>query len=63
MEKQASSFCGFTFDDIKWWMHPDYVSRPHFITHNDKLIIIQFRGWCVNLYADGSYSVEVTEGG
>lgn len=54
-------FCGFGFDDLKEWLveHPDYIA----ITHNPDVLFLQFSGWSVNLYRDGSYTVEVTEGG
>jgi hypothetical protein len=55
------SFCGFDFDDVKKWLADTPKCAP--IVHNDQVIILQFSGWSVNLYADGSYAVEVTEGG
>lgn len=33
------------------------------ITHNSNVVILQFNGWSVNLYADGTYIVEATDGG
>jgi transposase len=55
------SFHGFTFDDVKHWMRSDQNFQP--VVHNDHIIFLQFRGWSINLYRDGSYAVEVTEGG
>jgi len=55
------SFCGFSYDDLKDWLAktPEYIP----ITHNEDVIFLQFSGWSVNLYSDGTYAVEVTEGG
>jgi hypothetical protein len=39
----------------------DAVPIP--ILHNDDLIILQYSGWSINLYPDGTYWVQVTEGG
>lgn len=39
----------------------DIVPIP--ILHNADLIILQYSGWSINLYPDGTYWVQVTEGG
>jgi len=33
------------------------------ILHNDKLIMLQFSGWCINLREDGTWNWEDTTGG
>ena len=33
------------------------------ILHNEKEIILQFNGWSINLYNDGTYIWEATDGG
>ena len=55
------SFCGFDFEDLKVWFSqkPDFLA----ITHNPDKVLLQFSGWSINLYRDGSYAVEITEGG
>jgi len=54
------SFCGFSFDDMKEWLE----NNPSFIPIcREKCIFLQYSGWSINLYRDGSYAVEVTEGG
>ncbi len=36
---------------------------PSYITHNKDVVFIQFNGWSINLYSDGSYRIEDTTGG
>lgn len=33
------------------------------ILHNEAVIYLQFSGWSINLYPDGHYWVQTTEGG
>jgi hypothetical protein len=39
----------------------DAVPIP--ILHNPEVIYLQYFGWSINLYPDGTYFVEDTEGG
>jgi hypothetical protein len=55
------SFCGFSFEDVQEWLGESPAYTP-IVCHNN-IILLQFPGWCINLYCDGSYAVEVTEGG
>lgn len=63
------SFCGFSFHEVREWLvladslQPDDRLEATAITHNEDVIYLQFNGWSINLYDDGSYAVEVTEGG
>ena len=55
------SFCGFSYDNVKEWLAdaPDCIP----IIHNEDVIFLQFSGWSINLYSDGTFAVKVTEGG
>ena len=76
MKAKPYSFCGFSFEDVKTWLREGRIRcdcaevqeckkeyHPIAITHNPGVIYIQYSGWSINLYEDGSYTVEVTEGG
>lgn len=47
--------------DLCMSAHKDFVPLP--ILHNDEVLYLQFWGWSLNLYPDGTYMVEDTEGG
>ncbi|MGI9302905.1 MAG: hypothetical protein ACR2RB_09380 [Gammaproteobacteria bacterium] len=55
------SFYGFDFDDLKLWLEEEHDFLP--LNHQFNVIFLQFHGWSINLYRDGTYAVEVTEGG
>ena len=33
------------------------------ITHNEDVVYLQFYGWSINLYPNGTYVIEATDGG
>jgi hypothetical protein len=57
-----------TFEELKTWLREEdsktkLIKEVIPIFHNKELIILQFLGWSINLYSDGTYKLEVTEGG
>jgi hypothetical protein len=53
----------FTKSALNAEKRPSHIVDVLPILHNDNLIILQFKGWSINLYDDGTYIWEDTSGG
>jgi hypothetical protein len=47
----------------EYWNAQRGVVDPIAICHNKEVVFLQFCGWSINLYADGTWIVEDTSGG
>ncbi len=48
---------------VKGFLREEYSGVPINILHNKGFIILQYCGWSINLYDDGTWGWEITEGG